>query len=552
MKKVRITFFGRLIRIALCCGLFLSVVNMRAAYADSAAYPVIISGSALSMAQIQELIAERIAERAAKKALKKAAAKIAKKAEEAAERAARKAAKNAVKKAVKKAAKKAELAADAATKKAVKKAVKEAAGKATKKTAQKAEQIAMAAAKRAVKNKHGNKIKLWKKHKQAMKAKSAGLMAEKSRAFREIHDDNGFGAIGDEILVLLEKDAGLNFENYDVMEHQYLEGLDMVLVRVAIPQGRKSSDTALEISQNVGDGVVDMNHLYIPEANTAGHENMPDLKADYSSELNLKANNAAEISIGLIDTMIDRSHLALQSEVILLEDFVPYDQIRPEIHGTAVASILVGNEPEVFRGLVHGAKLYAASVFFEVPSGKVAATTESLILALDWLVRQKVQVINMSLSGPPNRLLEIAVKRVDEKGIMIVAAVGNGGPAASPLYPAAYSGVVAVTAVDSNQHVYLRANRGRHITFSAPGVNIPAARAEGGYQARSGTSMAAPFVSAILADMTRLGGLQKQDQLLKKLEENAVDLGKPGFDHTYGYGLIQAIEPPLSVQGALK
>ncbi|VAW03071.1 hypothetical protein MNBD_ALPHA01-2172, partial [hydrothermal vent metagenome] len=90
-------------------------------------------------------------------------------------------------------------------------------------------------------------------------------------------------------------------------------------------------------------------------------------------------------------------------------------------------------------------------------------------------------------------------------------------------------------------------NRGRHVTFSAPGVNIPAARAEGGYQARSGTSMAAPFVSAILADMTRLEGLQRQDQLLKKLEENAVDLGKPGFDHTYGYGLIQAIEPPALI-----
>ncbi|MCF6197338.1 MAG: S8 family serine peptidase, partial [Emcibacter sp.] len=252
---------------------------------------------------------------------------------------------------------------------------------------------------------------------------------------------------------------------------------------------------------------------------------------------------ATGIRIGLIDTMLDTSHSALINQAITIEDFVPYDKERPKYHGTAIAAILVGHDPDKYKGIAVGAKLYAASVFFKYDKTKVAATTESLILALDWLVRQKTSVINMSLSGPADPLLEIAINKVMEKGSIIVAAVGNGGPAAAPLYPAAYPGVVAVTAVDKQQHVYLQANRGRHVAFSAPGVNIPTANAGGGYQIRSGTSIAAPFVSAILAELSPENGTVN---IVKLLEKNTIDLGKKGFDSTYGYGLIQAVSTQVS------
>src|SRR3546814_15328799 len=80
-----------------------------------------------------------------------------------------------------------------------------------------------------------------------------------------------------------------------------------------------------------------------------------------------------------------------------------------------------------------------------------------------------VPVINVSLVGPPNLLVRTAVTAVQRRGLIVVAAVGNDGPAAAPLYPAAYPGVVAVTGVDSNNRVLSEAGRGPHVDFAAPG-----------------------------------------------------------------------------------
>ena len=86
--------------------------------------------------------------------------------------------------------------------------------------------------------------------------------------------------------------------------------------------------------------------------------------------------------------------------------------------------------------------------------------------------RRGVQVTNLSLSGPPNALLEQLLRRLAEGGIVIVAAAGNEGPKAGPAYPAAYADVIAVTAVDRMKRPYRRAGRGEHIDLSAPGVDI--------------------------------------------------------------------------------
>ena len=281
-----------------------------------------------------------------------------------------------------------------------------------------------------------------------------------------------------------------------------------------------------------------MNHIYDLESQELSETDTIFGNTDFSKVMASNGVQNTDIKLGLIDTQINQSHSALINQHIIMKDLVPYEGVRPETHGTSVASILVGNEHPVFKGIITEAKLYAASVFFTMPSGEVAATTESLILALDWLVQQDVPIINMSLSGPENKLLEIATKRVMEKGIVIVAAVGNAGPNAKPLYPAAYSGVVAVTAVDKNHQAYLRANRGDYVTFAALGVDIIAAKASGGYHQQTGTSIAAPFVSAIL---TNIAGTEQIHTYLQQLKENTIDLGPPGFDDIYGYGLIQAI-----------
>ncbi|VAW04877.1 hypothetical protein MNBD_ALPHA05-987, partial [hydrothermal vent metagenome] len=209
-------------------------------------------------------------------------------------------------------------------------------------------------------------------------------------------------------------------------------------------------------------------------------------------------------------------------------------------HVTSIVSILVG-ESEEFHGLLQKAETYAASVFFDTPAGGQSTTTTSLVLALNWMIENNVSIVNMSLTGPANAVLRSAIDSAYEKGLVIVAAVGNAGPNAAPLYPAAYDKVVAVTAVSSSNHVYRLANRGDYVDFSAPGVSIRHADDRGGFSVSSGTSFAAPFVAAVLSVSGNEAGAIDAARL-EELARHALDLGPEGYDPIYGYGLIRPLD----------
>jgi subtilisin family serine protease len=144
-------------------------------------------------------------------------------------------------------------------------------------------------------------------------------------------------------------------------------------------------------------------------------------------------------------------------------------------------------------------------------------------------------VINLSLTGPPNRLLEVAINKVSRTGVVVLAAAGTDGPMATPRYPAAYSSVVAVTAVDSRGRAFRLANRGDYLALAAPGVNLRHALAGGGYTTSSGTSFAVPFVSTVVALLKQDAA---DDDVVARLYASALDLGEPGRDEVYGYGLL--------------
>ena len=118
---------------------------------------------------------------------------------------------------------------------------------------------------------------------------------------------------------------------------------------------------------------------------------------------------------------------------------------------------------------------------------------------------------------------------------MVLAAAGNGGPVARPQYPAAYPTVVAVTAVDQRGRAFRLANRGDYLDLAAPGVNLRHAVAGGGYASSSGTSYAVPFA------VTAAALLKHQEpgiDVIGRLYEAATDIGPPGRDDVYGYGLL--------------
>ncbi|MGD9662374.1 MAG: S8 family serine peptidase, partial [Porticoccaceae bacterium] len=187
--------------------------------------------------------------------------------------------------------------------------------------------------------------------------------------------------------------------------------------------------------------------------------------------------------------------------------------------------------------LVPNATLYAAAIFYGRDAYSQGATLDAMLAALQWLAEEQVPVINMSLAGPPNTLLERAVVALSGQQIQIVAAAGNEGPAAPPLYPAAYPEVVAVTAVDETGKIYRWANRGKHVDFAARGVGVLTARGQQEYGLESGTSMAAALVSARLAcaQATSDNVAEALEILIRATE----DLGEPGHDSVFGHGLLR-------------
>ncbi len=258
------------------------------------------------------------------------------------------------------------------------------------------------------------------------------LMAD--RAFEEVFDEVGESYIQDEVLVLLdiEQELELEVERYIDEDRIRLDGLDMMLVRARIGEDYSLDDSVQSLGNLVTGGAVDVNHVFETEAVKQTSEESPMTPAAFGQLVGMEPDYSSGAAfIGLVDTRVETSHPAFTGRQIVIEDFARFTDKRPVDHGTAVASILVGDGDDGYRGLMPNARLYAASVFVEPSPGRQVATTESLILAIDWMVRNSVPIVNMSLSGPANELLEFAITRAASRGSHVVAAVGNAGPTPS-------------------------------------------------------------------------------------------------------------------------
>lgn len=244
--------------------------------------------------------------------------------------------------------------------------------------------------------------------------------------------------------------------------------------------------------------------------------------------------------IGLIDTGIDLEHEALKGQSIELLNISKEPGNRSSLdHGTAIAALLIGRPGSITPGLIPRANLVAVDAFSKGDGTADRSDVVSLVSALEALADRGVKVVNLSLSGPPNKVLEAAIEAARAQGIVLVAAVGNNGAGAEPSYPAAYPGVLGVTAVDRQLNVYRRATRGPYVAFAAPGVELRMAQSKGGSAVRSGTSYAVPFVSAAMAMMLASNVEINVEELKKHLQDTTRDLGEPGKDTTFGYGLVQ-------------
>jgi subtilisin len=203
-------------------------------------------------------------------------------------------------------------------------------------------------------------------------------------------------------------------------------------------------------------------------------------------------------------------------------------------HGTHCAGIAAAHNNTIgVVGVAPDATLWAVKVLSDAGSGY----TSDIIQGLDWCAAHGIKVASMSLGGGGTASLQAACDRAFSQGVVLVAAAGNSsGPV---MYPAAYSSVIAVSATDSRDLRASFSNYGPQIAVAAPGVSIYSTYKGGSYATMSGTSMACPHVAGAAA-LAWASGLTSAQAVRDRLTTTAEDLGTPGFDTSYGYGLVDA------------
>lgn len=319
-----------------------------------------------------------------------------------------------------------------------------------------------------------------------------------------------------------------------IKRRRTLKGLGLVVSVVRLPVGMTVSDALLQLRGQLPDLWADANHRFTLQADA-------DPKSYALRMMGWDGQGVScntPIRIGMIDTTVTNQHPVLQGAQITQKSFLPSGiEPAPPRHGTAVAALLVAQgEHEAMAGLVPAAQLFVAGVF-RGRDDALDTSAERIAYALDWLLEQRVSTINLSLGGPRNLLVEAALHRVMQTGVVAVAAAGNGGAKGAPVYPAAQQGVIAVTAIDADARLYRNATHGDYVVFSAPGVDVWSADARGGGAYFSGTSYATPFVTAALATrITRMAPAA----VIEAQKKSVIDLGTPGRDPEYGWGLIQS------------
>ena len=242
------------------------------------------------------------------------------------------------------------------------------------------------------------------------------------------------------------------------------------------------------------------------------------------------------VRIAVVDSGAAVRHPDLRRRIALTRDFKHNDSSVEDMagHGTHVAGT-VAAMTDNGKGVAGGCpacKLLIAKVF-DPDQGFDFAISRGIT----WSAGRGAEVINCSFTGPgDSRALKDAIGHAAKKGAVVVAAAGN-GDTNKPKYPAAYPGVIAVTATNQQDRRASFSNHGSWVDVAAPGV-VVLSTFPGGYRSLNGTSVAAPHVSALAGLLAAQG---RGPQAIKDhIFRTALDLGPKGRDPYYGHGRIRA------------
>jgi subtilisin family serine protease len=357
----------------------------------------------------------------------------------------------------------------------------------------------------------------------------------------------GGEAHAQEIVIIMAPNSTVATENQlarrhrlEIVERISFDLLGERLIRCRWPSSRSVPAVISAVRADTSAREVQANFVYRPSqsppATAIGSLQYAHAKLDLADTQGLSTGRGARVAI--IDSAVDPRHPDFGGATIEAFDALggPLDQ---GTHGTAIAGIIAARG--TLRGIAPAATLMSVRAFPSDATTKTPMTTTFVLLkSLEWSIANRARVVNLSLAGPRDPLLERALAAAAARGIILVAAAGNNGAAAPPAYPAAYADVIAVTAIDSRDELYSRANRGPYIAVAAPGVDVLAPARGSGHDLQTGTSFAAAHISGVLALMIERNPALTVEEARRALVETAIDLGTPGKDDAFGAGRASA------------
>ncbi len=363
-----------------------------------------------------------------------------------------------------------------------------------------------------------------------------------------------------EIIVVLDRAIDVNAAFAIAQQYRLvrLEGQDVNVInarvqRYRIPDRRTVEDVLAEMQ---GDGRIRMsqpNYVYRLIAGATGEKKTaPKRKRILSTKAKLQyalqklripqtheLATGRNVRIAVIDSGVDTTHTEFTKSSLESYNAARNSRSVAHTHGTSVVGV-IGATGDLI-GIAPTAKIIAIRAFApEAASTRPITDSYVLVHALDTAHKRKARILNLSFAGPRDPLTEDVISAVQQAGVIVVAAAGNAGPEAEPVFPAAYSDVIAVTGTDKQDQIYTRANHGAYIAIAAPGVGVFAPIPKGSYDFHTGTSFAAPHVTGLIALMLeRRPNLSARD-VRTALTNTAVDLGPPGPDPMFGAGQVDA------------
>lgn len=262
------------------------------------------------------------------------------------------------------------------------------------------------------------------------------------------------------------------------------------------------------------------------------------------ADLAWQYSTGKKVRVAVIDTGIDMDHPDLQANIHGgINTIAPSPQYPdPDNfdddhgHGTFVAGIIAAVDNNIgVIGVAPNAWLYGVKVLNSGGAGYIS----DIIEGIEWCIDKDMQVINMSFGGLYSEALQDACDAAWDHGCILVACLGTSGVS----YPAGYSSVIGVAATDRDDIQWYE--YGEELELVAPGEGILSTVPGGGYAVMTGTSFGCPHVAGTAALVIARHPLYTNSVVRVILQRTAEDLGAPGWDPYYGYGMVDALEAVL-------